>query len=102
MKRFKSKKLTDSARGRDCTLRLPGVCNFNPETVVFCHIPTVQMGGMGCKNHDFFGVYGCSNCHDVIDGRKNHQFDKDYLLRCIIDALCETQGIMFKEGLISG
>lgn len=30
--------LRDRAKGQDCYLRLPGHCNFNPETVVLAHI----------------------------------------------------------------
>ncbi|MBC7213069.1 MAG: DUF1364 family protein, partial [Pseudomonas sp.] len=30
--RVVSKKVRESARGQDCTVRIPGICNFNPET----------------------------------------------------------------------
>lgn len=61
-------KVRESARGEDCTLRLPGVCNFNPETTVFCHSNRIADGkGMGIKAKT--GAYGCSSCHDVLDGR---------------------------------
>ena len=98
MKRYKSKRLTDSARGRECTMRAPNICNFNPETVVFCHVSTVGMSGIGTKNHDFFGFYGCSACHDWYDKRNN--FDGLVRDRYALDAVCETQGIMFSEGLL--
>lgn len=29
--------LRKEARGRDCQVRLPGICNFNPETTVLAH-----------------------------------------------------------------
>jgi hypothetical protein len=67
---YRNKKLRESAQGKDCQLRIPGVCNGNPETVVWCHLNGQEYGkGMGHKAHDLFGFYGCSACHDVYDGR---------------------------------
>ena len=61
-------KLTKSARMEDCTIRLPGVCSFNPETTVFAHISGVRFGhGMAIKTK--LGAYACSKCHDQIDSR---------------------------------
>jgi hypothetical protein len=58
-----------SARGEDCTLRFPGVCNENPETTVWCHSNRVADGkGMGIKAPDEQGCYGCSACHAFLDG----------------------------------
>lgn len=59
-------KITESARGEDCQVRIPGVCNRDPETVVFAHL---NGGGMGMKHPDTEGAYCCSACHDVIDRR---------------------------------
>lgn len=63
---IKSKKLTDSAKGEDCTLEIPGHCNGNPETTVGCHVP-VEGGIMGGKTDDTALVFGCSGCHAAID-----------------------------------
>lgn len=65
----KFQKLRDSARGEDCTLQIHPYCNGNPETVVLCHLPSGS--GTGQKSPDWFAVYGCSSCHDVIDGRRS-------------------------------
>ena len=54
------------ARGKPCQIRIPNVCNFNPETTVLCHL---NGGGMGMKQPDLLGAWGCSSCHDVVDGR---------------------------------
>lgn len=63
------KKITESARGENCTVRLPDVCNGNPETVVFAHVNGIRFGhGVGKKTK--FGAYCCAACHDVIDGRR--------------------------------
>lgn len=65
---FRSKALRDSARGQCCTLQIPGICNGNPETTVLCHLPS-NTHGMGYKSDDYWAVFGCSSCHDAIDGR---------------------------------
>ncbi|MEQ9892073.1 nuclease domain-containing protein [Pectobacterium aroidearum] len=65
---FRRKALRESARGQTCTLQIPGICNGNPETTVLCHLPS-PTHCMGYKGDDFRDVYGCSSCHDVIDGR---------------------------------
>lgn len=96
MTRIVSKKLRDSARGQDCTLRLPGVCSFDPARTVLCHLP-VGMKGMGLKSPDLFAVFGCDNCHAVVDGRARGEFDYSDLLR----ALAETQMIWVREGLLT-
>ena len=61
-------KFTESARGQNCTIRFPGVCNHNPETVVLAHINGVRFGhGVGVKTQ--LGAYACSACHDLVDMR---------------------------------
>ena len=97
MKRVKNKKLTDFARGKDCTLRVPSVCSFDPSTSVFCHVSTKRMAGMGTKTHDFFGFIGCSRCHEWQEkNRRTNPDCADYT----IDAICETQGLLIEAGLI--
>ena len=63
-KRKKQDKYTKSAKGQDCQIRSP-VCNNNSETVVFCHL---NGAGMGEKMQNIHGAYGCSSCHDFVDG----------------------------------
>ena len=61
-------KIRKSARGEECTLRMPGVCNRNPETTVLCHI-RLPGTGIGRKPEDWQAVYACSSCHNHMDGR---------------------------------
>lgn len=63
-----SKKIRQSAKGETCTLQIAGVCNHNPDTVVYCHLPD-ESNGMGKKSDDVSGCYGCSECHNFLDGR---------------------------------
>jgi len=81
-KPIRSKKITQSARGEECTLN--GVnCNYDSSTTVFCHLNEYWAGkGMGIKSHDI-GFYGCSNCHQDYD--QNKLDDKYfYILRAVV------------------
>ncbi len=104
-KPIRSKKITQSAAGEDCTLRIPGVCNFDPSTVVFCHAPSVD-SGMRIKSPDWWGAYGCSDCHDVIDGRVKmvtlgfEEVDREELQRHWLPAIYETQKKLIAKDLI--
>lgn len=60
--------LRQYARGKPCLTRIPGVCNHNPETTVLAHLPGA---GLAIKSDDIQGAWGCSDCHDVVDFRRN-------------------------------
>ena len=57
-------KYTRAARGQPCLVRIPSICNHNPETTVFAHL---NGGGMGAKHRDIFGAFACSDCHQWLD-----------------------------------
>jgi len=92
---MKQTKITKSAKGEDCAFRFLGICNFNPETTVFCHINT-KYKGIGIKSPPIFGAYGCSSCHDALDGRSNKLFNNSD----VMDAMIETQYKLMEKGLI--
>ena len=78
------------------------MCNGDPATVVLCHLPG---GGMGGKQHDLFGAYGCSDCHRVVDGEPA-VFQGEYIPRNDIylwfcEGVFNTQQILLDEELIS-
>ncbi|TDF41921.1 DUF1364 domain-containing protein [Alteromonadaceae bacterium M269] len=75
--RVKSTKLRNSARGQECQLRIPGICNHNPETTVLAHVG--EDSGMGMKASDLEAAFGCSACHDAIDGKVKTGFSKTEL-----------------------
>lgn len=51
-------------------VRIPGVCNGNPETVVMAHSNKQRHGkSTGFKARDYYTALCCSACHDAIDGR---------------------------------
>jgi len=94
--RRKQTKITKSARGESCTLRIPGVCNHNPETVVLCH---AGRGG-GKRLMDWWACYGCADCHDWMDGRASRNMHEMHRDRYVADAVRETQEKLIKKGLI--
>ena len=62
------------AKGQTCTIRIPMVCNSDPETTVLAHMGG---GGMGLKQPDLLGAHSCSDCHDVVDGRVRTAYSHD-------------------------
>ena len=46
-------------------MRVPGVCNGDPKTVVLAHL---NGAGVGMKNPDWQAAYACSACHKFLDG----------------------------------
>lgn len=96
--RLISKKITQSAKGEECTLRIPGVCNHDPSTTVFAHM---NGGGMGTKHHDIHGCYACSKCHDWLDGRLAYHSVEHWMKMAEFGrAMIETQSKLLKKGLI--
>lgn len=57
------------AKGQDCMIRIPGVCNHNPETTVLAHYRMAGTCGTGMKPPDTLGAWACSSCHDFVDRR---------------------------------
>lgn len=102
--RAKSTPARRAARGRDCTLMLLGVCNRDPATTVLCHSNRLADGkGMGLKAPDSTACFGCSDCHDVLDGRRplpgwmtRQQLDDSFDRACTI-----TQEQLTQEGIIA-
>ena len=83
------------ARGKECQLRLPGICNFDTATTVLAHVRRGGVAGMGQKPPDICGIHSCSDCHDAMDGRsswKNTPSDTD-----VLEGLNRTLAVVSKE-----
>ena len=78
-------------------MRIPGVCNGNPETVVLCHLPGA---GMGLKKNDLHAFWGCSDCHDCCDGRTHTEYPRELLKLWMHEAVVRTQQILLDEGVL--
>jgi len=91
--------LTKSAKGEQCTLLIFPFCNQDPATTVFCHFNSPSKG-MGIKSEDWFGAFGCSTCHDIIDKRRKVDISNAELLLCMQRGLHRTWVRQIDKGLI--
>lgn len=67
----RDQRIRDSARGEDCTVRIPGICTGNPEHTIWSHAPLGAAGkGRGLKAIDLAGAYCCTACDAAIDGQR--------------------------------
>lgn len=90
--------LKKEARGRDCQIRIPGICNFNPETTVLAHYRLAGTCGGGMKPNDEQGAWGCSTCHDACDGRTKTEYSREELRLFHAEGVFRTQAILRREG----
>lgn len=95
-----------SARGEQCTVRLVGVCTFDPATTIWSHARWgAQLGeagrGMSTKAIDLCGAYACSACDGAYDGQisvphlTRDQIDLDWSLGHF-----RSMGILARKGLL--
>lgn len=89
--------LRKEAKSRECQVRLPGICNFNPETTVLAHYRMAGLNGAGMKPDDIFGAWACSSCHDEID-RRTRKLETDYVRLAHSEGVFRTQAILRREG----
>ncbi len=94
------KNLRKEARGRECQVRIGGICNGNNETVVLAHLNSKRLFGVGIgqKVPDMFGAWACSACHSAYDGL-NPQMDPD-IEGMFIEGVFRTQNILLQENKI--
>jgi hypothetical protein len=92
--------LRKQAKGRGCTVRLPGVCNHNSETVVLAHIRMPGISGIGLKADDALGAWACSACHDAIDRRAHTDLDRDYVRLAHLEGMVRTIAQLRAEDVV--
>jgi hypothetical protein len=96
----KQSRLTRAARGRECQVRIPGVCNGNPETTVLAHYRMAGTCGVGSKPNDLQGAWACSACHDACDGR-SRAIDRTTARQYHAEGVMRTQAILISEGVVA-
>ena len=78
------KAIMNAARDEKCLLDIVGVCNHDRQTTVACHLGDGS-GGSSKLTGPLSIVFGCSSCHDRIDGRttkpKMRPEDKEFYMR---------------------
>ncbi len=95
---MKQTKITKSAKGEDCSVRLPTICSFDNDKTILAHIGTSFSAPN--RAHDFHACYCCSDCHDVVDNRVKSDFSSEDLLTAVTDAMMETQNKLIAKGLV--
>jgi len=90
------------AQGKPCMIRLPG-CLPGDDTVVLCHWRDSSTG-MGQKENDLIGAWGCASCHDIMDGRKRCKDGLGYwsgpmVREEIYKAIIRTQQQLIRDGV---
>ena len=101
-RRFDSRALRQSARGKACTLQIVKVCNGGGETTVLAHAPS-EWTGTGMKSPDWWGAFGCSACHDYIDRRTKldgKHISEDEQRFYFYRGIARTQDYWFREEVI--
>ena len=95
---MKQTKFTKSARGQECQIRIPLICNHDPDTTVLAHL---NGGGMGMKHPDIHAAYACSNCHSVVDSVVpcTHYTEQEKKLMHL-EGVIRTQALMIKNGVL--
>ncbi|ORL52998.1 DUF1364 domain-containing protein [Pseudomonas putida] len=98
---MRQSKLTKAARGRECQVRIPGVCNGNPETTILAHYRMAGTCGVGIKPNDLQGAWACSACHDAIDSRSKTTFSHEELRFMHLEGVVRTLDILVSEGKVA-
>lgn len=70
--------ITHAAKGEQCTMQVPGVCNGNQETTVFAHFRWVGDCGAGIKPSALQGAFACSDCNLWTDSPTPRQLHENY------------------------
>lgn len=81
------------ARGKECQVRIPSVCNRDSATTVLAHLRLSGLSGIGLKAADIFGAYCCSACHAHVD---SHHDDSTKI--AFYQGIFRTQAKLLKEG----
>ena len=91
--------LRKAAKGRECQVRIPGVCNQNSETTVLAHIRLPGLCGTGIKPPDLVATLCCSACHDELD-RRTRTVEASYAHECALEGMARTLDIWIREGFV--
>jgi len=88
------------ARGRDCMVRLEGVCCFDPSTTVLGHVRMLGISGLGIKAPDQLGAWICHACHSACDSLQynGETFEREYVELQFLRGVIRTQAQLLREG----
>lgn len=81
-------------------VRIPGVCNHDPQTTVLAHYRMIGISGTGQKSPDLLAAFACSSCHDAIDRRAHMDLDRDYVQLEHLKGMVRTINYWLDKGLV--
>ena len=81
-------------------IRRPGICNRDNTTTVLCHERVSGLSGAGLKAPDFFAAWGCSCCHDVVDGRVESALTYEQRRLALSEGVRSTQICLINAGIV--
>ena len=99
-------KITKAAEGKQCTARIPDVCDYDHTKTSWAHINSIRWGsGRGLKAPDICGLIACQSCHNAIDRRnKKDKFGKmldyEFVKLCAYEGHFESLYVLWEEGVI--
>ena len=91
--------LRKSARGQECSVRIPGVCIHTGPSVILAHIRTPGTG-VGRQPHDMEAVIACGPCHDAIGDGSERRLDRLGYTHYVLRALIVTGRVWRDLGLV--
>lgn len=91
--------LRKEAKGRECQVRLPGICNHNPATTVLAHYRLFGTCGMRMKPNNLQGAWACSSCQDEID-RRIPRNEGNFVCLAHTEDILRILNILLKKGRI--
>lgn len=100
MNKKNPKNLRKLAMGKQCMVRMPGICNGNDETTILAHYRLSGLCGTGMKPPDIIGAWCCSDCHDAVDGRRKTPYDYEHLRLWFAEGVFRTQSELIKMGAL--
>lgn len=97
---YRNKKLTQTARGQECTILFPlNGLRHDPDTVVWAHSNQSKHGkGERIKAHDCFGAFACMHCHNLLD--QNKRYSREEKNKAFDLGMQRTRRILLREHII--
>ena len=89
------------ARGRECQVRIPGICNRDPAATVPAHYRMAGLYGTGMKPPDEIAAWACFCCHQLVDGRSySAEYTREQIRLAHAEGVLRTIAILLDEGVI--
>jgi Protein of unknown function (DUF1364) len=88
------------AKGKECMIRLEGICNFDPATTVLAHFRLPGVSGLGVRASDVCASWACSACHDACDRRSHMELERDFVRLALLEGVMRTQSELVRQKVL--